>query len=188
MNNSTQHIIETPRLILRPFVLSDAPSMFRWAGDKDVTQYLRFKTHDTVDESKRVIEMWIEKDVFPEVCNWAIVKKENFDVIGSIGIMITSATDERGEVGYALRFNEWNKGYMSEILPYVLTFGFDTMHLHRIEATHSLLNPASGKVMKKAHMSLECSLLKDYYKSNQSGFLDSALYVALSDTYEKVQL
>lgn len=181
-------ILKTPRLVLRPFEPTDAPAMFRWAGDEEVTTYLRFKTHENVAQSMKVILSWIEKETFPHVCNWAIVKKENLDVIGSIGLITTSSVDERGEVGYVLRKNEWSKGYMSEALSYVLTFGFEKMHLHRIEATHSLLNPASGRVMEKAHMNLECPTLRHYYKSSQSGFLDSALYVAFSDTYQKVEL
>ncbi|NCB01888.1 MAG: N-acetyltransferase [Spirochaetia bacterium] len=177
--------IVTPRIILRPFILEDAPFMFKWTNDVRVTQYLRFNTHKSVAESMRIISSWIEKDTFPQICNWAILKREDLEVIGSIGIGTTSVIDERGEVGYALRFDEWNKGYMSEILPYVLTFGFDNMNLHRIEATHSLLNPASGKVMKKAHMSKECPLMRHYYKSSQTGFHDSAMYVAFSDTYNR---
>ena len=188
MLDSTQFIIETPRLILRPFLVTDAPAMFTWAGDERVTRYLRFKTHEDVTESKKIIKLWVENESSSQVRNWAIVRKDTSEVVGSIGIITTSTIDERGEVGYALRFNEWNKGYMSEILPYVLTFGFESMGLHRIEATHSLSNPASGKVMQKAHMSLECSMLRHYYKSRQSGFLDSALYVAFSDTYPKVDI
>lgn len=53
MLDSTQFIIETPRLILRPFLVTDAPAMFTWAGDERVTRYLRFKTHEDVTESKK---------------------------------------------------------------------------------------------------------------------------------------
>ncbi len=188
MIDTTHPYVQTPRLILRPFVPSDAPFMFKWAGDKEVTTYLRFKTHENVAQSMKVITSWIEHDRFPQVCNFAIVKKDNLDVIGSIGLITTSVVDERGEVGYVLRKNEWNKGYMSEALIYTLTFGFEKMGLHRIEATHSVLNPASGRVMKKANMTLECPVLRHHYKSSQLGFLDSALWASCSDTYQKVQL
>ena len=186
MTHSKHRHIVTERLILRPFVREDAPSMFKWTSDDEVVRYLRFAKHQDIEESRRIIALWIENDNFPITSNWAIVKKESLEVIGSIGLVTVSLNDQRGEVGYALRRSEWNKGYMSEILPYVLSFGFDNMNFHRIEATHSVHNLASGKVMQKAQMEKECSILRHYYKSNQSGFQDSVLYVAFSDTYNKV--
>ncbi|MDD5985055.1 MAG: GNAT family N-acetyltransferase, partial [Turicibacter sp.] len=40
--------IETERLILRPFKLSDANDMFKnWASDDEVTKYLTWPTHSS---------------------------------------------------------------------------------------------------------------------------------------------
>jgi ribosomal-protein-alanine N-acetyltransferase len=184
MKADIAHKIVTDRLLLRPFTLEDAPAMFQWASDKEVTQYLRFERHTTIEESKKIILSWIENDLFPQFCNWAIVVKDSNTVIGSVGLMTLSALDNKGEVGYCLTRNEWGKGYMSEALPYVLKYGFSHMNLHRIEAAHSINNIASGRVMEKAHMVKECDCLRHYYKSSSSGYQDSALYAAFSDTYD----
>ena len=52
--------IETERLILRPFKLSDANDMFKnWASDDEVTKYLRWPTHSSVEVSQMIIDSWV---------------------------------------------------------------------------------------------------------------------------------
>jgi ribosomal-protein-alanine N-acetyltransferase len=184
MNSIEKNKLVTQRLLLRPFRLSDASALFAWSSDEEVVKYLRFIPHKSVDESIKVINSWMEKDLSSGICNWAIVKKETNTPIGSIAVETTSAIDQRGEVGYCIAKEHWNHGYMSEALPYVLRHAFTFMNLHRIEASHSLNNPASGKVMQNAHMQKECSYLRHYYKGGLTGYQDTALYVAFSDTYD----
>jgi ribosomal-protein-alanine N-acetyltransferase len=44
--------IETERLILRRFELTDADAMFNsWANDEDVTKYLSWGSHGNIDNS-----------------------------------------------------------------------------------------------------------------------------------------
>ena len=52
--------IETKRLILRPFELDDAESMFNnWASDEEVTKYLTWNTHKSIEETKSVLAFWV---------------------------------------------------------------------------------------------------------------------------------
>ncbi len=77
IHSKNRHIV-TERLILRPFVLEDAPSMFKWTSDDEVVRYLRFAKHQDIEESKRIIALWIENDNFPITIfrNWAIVRNK----------------------------------------------------------------------------------------------------------------
>ena len=51
--------IETDRLILRRVCLEDAEPMFRnWASDPEVTRFLTWPTHETVEISQWVVESW----------------------------------------------------------------------------------------------------------------------------------
>ena len=53
--------LETQRLILRKFVSEDADAMYKnWASDSEVTKYLTWPTHSSVDVSKYVTDDWVK--------------------------------------------------------------------------------------------------------------------------------
>ena len=57
MNHCGTQYIETERLVLRRFSVSDAQVMFRnWASDPEVTRYLTWPVHDGAEVSKAVLE------------------------------------------------------------------------------------------------------------------------------------
>ena len=58
---SKEPILETERLILRRFTLDDADAMYRnWASDDEVTKYLTWPAHSSVDITKMVLADWVE--------------------------------------------------------------------------------------------------------------------------------
>lgn len=62
LNNKGTKVIETERLILRPFKKDDGKDMFEnWANDDRVTKYLRWNTHENVNESYEICSMWEEE-------------------------------------------------------------------------------------------------------------------------------
>lgn len=176
-------IITSKRLILRPFVNDDAAALFSWSSDVDVTRYLRFEAHDSLQESEKIIKRWVRDSENPPNFHWAIERRDDLRVIGSMGIEITSLHDNRGEIGYCLAKDVWNQGYATEALRTVLRFAFDIAGFHRLEACHSTQNPASGRVMEKAGMELEAGPLRHYYRSNLLGYQDVYMYVAFSDSF-----
>lgn len=176
-------ILTSKRLVLRPFVIDDAASLFSWASDDDVTRYLRFQSHDTLQESQRVIKRWIHDAQHPPFFHWALERREDCRVIGSMGIEIISAHDNRGEIGYCLSKSVWNQGFATEALRTVISYAFDAGGFHRLEACHSVQNAASGRVMEKAGMVREAGPLRQYYRSDQLGYQDVYLYAAIADEW-----
>jgi [ribosomal protein S5]-alanine N-acetyltransferase len=86
MNHLGTRELETNRLKLRRFQLSDSEAMFRnWASDTEVTKYLTWPSHKDVSVSESVLKEWItqyKKDKFYQL---AIVLKSNGnEPIGSI--------------------------------------------------------------------------------------------------------
>ena len=58
MKHCGTQTIETERLILRQFKSEDADAMFKnWANDEEVTKYLTWPPHGTVDVTKESINM-----------------------------------------------------------------------------------------------------------------------------------
>jgi ribosomal-protein-alanine N-acetyltransferase len=169
--------LTTTRLMLRPLQLADAESMFLgWATDPEVVKYLSWKPHLSVDETKRIISYWMSNYPDPKFYIWGIQLK-NGPLIGTISIHSIHEGFLRGEIGYALAKRYWNQGYVTEALQAVVDFSFGIVGFNRLEAHHSIYNPASGAVLIKAGFQHE-GVLRQYYRSNE-GFQDSRTYSIL---------
>lgn len=78
MKNSGTVRMETKRLVLRPFVIEDAGAMFRnWANDPQVTKFLSWEPHKDAEETRRILEGWIQSYASGDYYNWAIEWKED---------------------------------------------------------------------------------------------------------------
>ena len=150
-------VIETDRLILRPFTMADAEPMFRnWASDDEVTKHLTWPTHESVEISNMVLSDWTSHYGEPDFYNWAIVLKENGpEPIGNISVVHVKNSTLCATMGYCMSRAHWRKGIMAEALTALIAFLFDEVGFNRIEADHDIENPASGRVMQKSGMTFE---------------------------------
>ena len=149
--------LQTPRLNLRPFELSDAIDVQRLAGDRAIADKVFHIPHPYEDG---MAEEWIsthqprfEKG---ELANFAIILGTEEILIGCIGLTIR-VEYERAGLGYWVGKPYWNCGYCTEAGRAVLQYGFEALNLNRIWASHLTRNPASGRVMQKLGMVYEGS-------------------------------
>ena len=173
MNPIGTKTIQTERLLLRPFQLEDATSMFKnWSSDAEVTHYLTWPPHESVETTKQSIKRWVDGYQNPLQFKWAIVF--NNEVVGSIDVVHLEEKLDAVEIGYALSRKCWGKGIMTEALIAVIDYLLEEAGCNRVAARHDVNNPASGKVMLKAGMTYE-GTLRQYGKNNQ-GICDMAYY------------
>ncbi len=145
---SIPETILPPRLPLRPFCIEDAQAMYdHWASDPNVTRFLTWPPHESVDVTRQVLSEWIESRA-PE---WCIVPNEEASPMGSIAVV--GQDGGTAEIGYCLCARAWGKGYAPEALTALISYLF-AHGISRITAKHDLENPNSGKVMRKAGMTL----------------------------------
>ena len=173
MNPIGTKTINTKRLILRPFQVEDAREMFEnWASDPEVTQYLTWLPHESVETTKESLKRWVEGYQNPLQFKWAIVF--NNEVVGSIDVVHLEEKLDAVEIGYALSRKCWGKGIMTEALIAVSRYLLEEAGCNRVCARHDVNNPASGKVMQKVGMTYE-GTLRQIGKNNQ-GICDMAYY------------
>ena len=161
MNHLGTKTIETERLILRKFELKDAEQMFKnYCSRKKVTQFLTWEPHKTVEDTKNYLKNII-LPAYNEISTyrWAIVLKENNQVVGCIDVVNSSENKKRAELGWVLSDDYWGQGIMPEAAKEVVKYLFDIGYI-RIEAIHDVRNPKSGRVMKKINMEHEGVLRK----------------------------
>ncbi|WBW97334.1 GNAT family N-acetyltransferase [Oceanirhabdus sp. W0125-5] len=183
LNHVGTQRIETERLILRRFKEEDAHDMYNnWASDTEVTRYLSWPAHSSVEVTKKIIEMWLNSYNNQEHYQWAIELKENGEVIGTISLIEINNKDENCEVGYCIGKEFWNKGILTEALSEMIKFAFSEIGFQRIAARHNLDNPASGRVMEKCNLSYEGTLRK-IARDNCGNLVDCKYYSILKDEY-----
>lgn len=147
--------LETSRLILRPFGLSDAADVRCLAGAREVASTTATIPHPYEDG---MAEAWIgsHQEAFEKGASvtFAITLRQNGALMGAISLGI-SRQHQRAEMGYWMGVPFWNRGYCTEAARAVVQYGFEALALERIFAHHFARNPASGRVMEKAGMTHE---------------------------------
>ncbi len=147
--------IETARLFLRRFTPADADAMFQnWANDPAVTRCLTWCAHKSTEETRRILNSWEQEYRHRDFYEWAIVPKDFGKPVGSIGLVTLPEDSRCLEAGYCLGVPWWGMGYATEALKAVLDFGLNVIGCRKIAAKHAMENPASGRVMQKAGMTM----------------------------------
>lgn len=179
MKNCGTQRIETDRLILRRYKIEDADAMYKnWASDSEVTKFLTWQPHPSVEVSRGIIENWLKEYSDKKYYQWAIVLKDNGnEPIGDISVVHMNEDISMVHIGYCLGRAWWRRGIMSEALKAVMDFMFDTVEVNRVEARHDPRNPNSGKVMQKCGMKYE-GTLRSADRNNQ-GICDACYYALL---------
>lgn len=188
MNKIGTKTIETDRLVLRRYVVSDAEDMYRnWAGDPEVTKFLSWSTHSGLEVTRKILEEWVSYYDEGRTYNWGIALKGEGRVIGNIAVVERDERTCTYELGYCLGKAYWGRGIMPEALKAVITYLFEgEPDLNRIIATHDVRNKKSGRVMQKAGMRFDGVLRSA--KRNNRGLHDTAYYSILrSDLVTKKQ-
>lgn len=147
MNNKGTVILETERLILRKFKLEDAEEVFKnWGSDDEVSKYVRWSTHKTIEDTKEYLESVMDKYRNNEF-EWALSLKDTGELIGAMVAFISE--DDRYEIGYNIARKHWRKGYTTEALRTVMDYLINEVGIKKFICSHAKLNPASGAVMQK---------------------------------------
>ena len=182
LDHKGTNVIETQRLLLRPFVSSDAEFMFKnWASDREVTRFLTWNAHRSIADSEYVINMWTSQYNENSSYNWAIVLKEIGEPIGGINVVHIYENTDTAEIGYVIGRKWWGQGIAAEafqaIIPYLFSVGFG-----QIRASHAEKNPASGRVMEKCSLKYE-GTLRRFFRANSGELLDICYRSILREEY-----
>ncbi len=147
--------LETDRLILRKLASGDERDIFEYASNNEVTRYMSWDTHRTIEDSRGFIQFTLGRYERDEAGDWGILWRENGKLIGTVGFAWCDMKNRRAEIGYVLARSYWGQGIMPEAVRRIIRFAFEEMGLNRIECCHFLPNEKSGRVMQKVGMSFE---------------------------------
>ena len=140
--------LTTERLNLRHIREDDAQRIFEcWASKPEVTKYLTWPVHESVEQTKQILGIWLKAYSEPDCMRWGIELKATGELIGMIDVV--EYIDGNPVIGYCSGPECWGNGYMTETLRAVVQELFAVGHDEiLIEAVKE--NIASNRVIEKA--------------------------------------
>ena len=185
MEHKGTKVIETARLVLRPFRMEDAADMYRnWASDPEVTRFLTWQPHADLGVTQKYLTMVTENYSDPRHYEWALELKALGQVIGALSIVRMDEEIGAVELGYCMGRTWWGQTLMPEAVQGILPYLFREVGANRVAARHAVGNPKSGRVMQKAGMTYE-GTLRQAARSNQ-GLEDLCVYSILAREFSEV--
>ena len=186
MNHQGTRIIETERLILRPFTMNDCEAAFlNWESDERTTEFLRWQTMRSVEETAQVLKQWVDCYADPSFYQWAIVPKTLGEPIGTMSVVDMNERTDTLHIGYCIGSRWWHRGYTSEAFAAIIPYLFEQVGANRIESQHDPNNPNSGKVMLKCGLKYEGTLRQADWSNK--GIVDACMYALLRSDYEQMK-
>jgi [ribosomal protein S5]-alanine N-acetyltransferase len=170
--------ITTERLLLRRMTKQDAGEIFFLRSNEVVMKYVDRPRAASLQDAEDFLEVINKSLDATDGITWGITIRENPEkLIGYIGYWRMKKEHYRAEIGYMLNPAFWKKGIMKEAILAVLDFGFDTMHLHSIEANINSGNAASGGVLEATGFIKEAHFKEDFFFDGT--FRDTVIYSRL---------
>ncbi len=183
MNNI---ILQTERLNLRPVVKLDLDCIHELHCLPETDIFNTLGISENIKETEIILEKWIFENEKENKTNFTFIieinkEKEIKATIGLIGINLGKEKYKNAEIWFKFHKDYWNKGYATEAARKILSFGFENLQLHRIEAGCAIENIGSISVLEKIGMIREAHTRK--LLPLKSGWSDNYGYAILSTDF-----
>ena len=195
-------VLETERLIIRPFVIEDAltigPILHTIDPSGKLIEY--DASADTYAEDLTYVQNNITMEIHfaslyqPPYGDRAVVLKSEQKLIGAAGLVPVNAPFDqlhyfsngstpqtvqrnRAEIGLYYAFDPayWRQGYATETARALIDYVFNTMNMQRVVATTDFDNFGSQGVMRKLGMTVERNPMPEPQWFRMVGILENPL-------------
>ena len=131
--------------------------MHRLHSLPEVDEFNTLGIPETLATTERLLTDWLaQRHAAPRTAYvLAVQRAADQAFVGLVALTLGKANFRNGEVWYKLLPAHWGQGLATEALRALLTFGFDRLQLHRIEAGCAVEHRASARVLEKAGMTRE---------------------------------
>jgi ribosomal-protein-alanine N-acetyltransferase len=158
----TTPLLETERLLLRPFTRADSADVFAYASNPNVSQFMTWQTHRTLADANAFIDMVLARG--KDEATWAICLRPDTRAMGAIEFK--PAREDEAEFHYVLAEPLWNRGVMTEAARAVIAWGFAQYPTVKRVVTRAVSeNVASQRVMEKCGLRFQRVRFDNWKKS-----------------------
>ena len=142
--------IQTKRLLLRPFQITDFTDVHAYSSDEDVTRYMLFGPNSP-EETNAFLNFVVSYAHEQPQKHFEYAIEFHDHVIGAVSLHLNDRADE-AEIGWVLHKDYHRKGIMFEASSALKNFALENFRLKRIIAHCDSRNIASYKLMEKLGM------------------------------------
>jgi RimJ/RimL family protein N-acetyltransferase len=168
--------LQTPRLLLRPITLADAPAIHRYMSDPVVTRWL---PEGVLDEAQA--QAFARKNAGRSARAVAVIDRASDEFVGHT-VFHPWFGHATHEIGWAIAAAHQGRGYATEAARAMIDYAFGTLACHRVVATCQPENVASWRVMEKLGMRREAHFRRGLYQATGEWW-DEYFYALLADEH-----
>ena len=179
---STFPILTTPRLILREITPGGAADLFSFHSDPEVQKYDSDPPMREIAEAVFLIEKIGQWFTSGQAISWGITLKGEDRLIGGLGFYFWERVYYKTELGYSVARPYWRRGIATEAVRALTQFGFETLHLHRINVDTRMDNIASVRLMQKLGFRHE-GVRRECIRNDDGSYQSWGLFGMLEDEY-----
>jgi RimJ/RimL family protein N-acetyltransferase len=158
-------LLETERLLLRPFTATDLDALVAIESRADVARYLSWQPRSE-GEVREVLEKKVSESAIRadgDALRLAVVLKPSSDLIGECMLRLLSSEHRQGEIGFILHPDHHGRGYATEAAGLLLRLAFDELELHRVIGRLEARNAPSARVLERLGMRREAHLVENEF-------------------------
>jgi RimJ/RimL family protein N-acetyltransferase len=153
--------IETQRLRLRPFAISDFDALFAMQSREDVARFLYWDARSRA-EVRNALEKKIASTAIrteTDALALAAVLPQTGELVGDFVLWLHGP--EQGEIGFIVHPDHHGRGYATEAGRVLLGLAFEGLGLHRVIGCAEARNTASARVLEKLGMRREAHFVEN---------------------------
>ncbi|MEY8369993.1 GNAT family protein [Aerococcaceae bacterium 50-4] len=178
MNHKGTKTIETQHLLLRKFKMSDAKDMFNnWAGNLVDTQFVSWDRHQSVSDSKDLLEKWDKRRDRSKTYRWCVEDKASGQAVGEIVVTDIHKDTQAADLVFCMGQTYKEQGLAKEALENIVHFLFKEVQMNRLSFDQDNRNVADKNLALA--LKFEFEGIQKAALANNSGISDKALYGAV---------
>jgi [ribosomal protein S5]-alanine N-acetyltransferase len=172
--------LTTGRLSLRPVTAADLADIHELHSLPETDEFNTLGIPENIEQTKAILDSWMAANSREHNRSYIFAVKlaDGNKFTGLAGINPGKKKYRNAAIWFKFHHQFWNKGYATETLKKLIEFGFNDLHLHRIEAGCAIGNTGSIKVLEKAGMKREAHTRQ--LLPLKSGWSDNYGYAILS--------
>ncbi len=160
--------IQTKRLNIRQFQITDLEPLLTYRNDPEVWRYQGWGHGYSREQANQFIAEMMARDAGQT--GWTQLAIESLvtgKMIGDVALNVLEFEPKTAMIGYTVSREFWGQGFASEAVTGVLKYCFEELGIHRVRANTDTRNTASWNLLEKLGFRREAHFIESYFEDGK---------------------